>query len=36
LLAFEALEKSGVSRDLPLRPGTVVCFQLVEHGRLAR
>jgi len=31
LLRLHALEEAGVGRSLPLRPGAVVRFQVVEH-----
>ena len=34
LLAFEALEKVGVARNHPRRPGAVVRFQMIQYGAL--
>src|SRR5229473_4131149 len=36
LLAFEPVEKAGVTRNHPCRPGAVVCFQVVQHDALTK
>src|SRR5262245_54622502 len=32
LLAFEPFEEISVGGDHPLRPGTVICLQVIQHG----